>query len=220
MKPVHKNRVMMDFISAADELILEEGLGNITLRKVAAKAGYNSATMYNYFESLDHLIFFSAMRMIKDYALAIYDYTMDAHNAMDRFLKVWECFCDYSFDKPEVYNAIFFSGVSNEIEDYVEEYYRLFPEDLQTADSKTSTMLVKSNITERGMTTVRDCIIEGYIREEDGNRLNEMTLLVYEGLLKRVLSGKITYEDARNKTMDYIKSIVKGLLIKEYEFYY
>lgn len=70
------------------------------------------------------------------------------------------------------------------------------------------------------MTTVRDCILEGYISEDDGNRLNEMTLLVYEGVLKRVLSGKLSYEDARNKTMDYIKSIVKGLLIKKYEFYY
>ena len=220
MKPLHRNRVMMDFIAAVDHLILEEGIRNVTLRKVASKAGYNTATLYNYFESLDHLIFFSAMRMIKDYALAIHDYTKDADNAMDRFLKVWECFCDYSFDKPEVYNAIFFSGVTNDVEDYVEEYYKLFPEDLQTADAKTSTMLIKSNITERGMTTVRDCILEGYISEDDGNRLNEMTLLVYEGVLKRVLSGKLSYEDARNKTMDYIKSIVKGLLIKKYEFYY
>ena len=37
---------------------------------------------------------------------------------------------------------------------------------------------------------------------------------------ERILNNKVSYEDARNKTMDYIKSIVEGLLIKEYKFYY
>lgn len=219
-KEMHKNRVITDFIKATDELIHDEGIESITLRKVARKAGYNSATLYNYFENLQHLVFFSAMRLIKDYADALKVYTADSENAMDRFLKVWECFCDYSYDKPEIYNAIFFSNLNKDVEDYVEEYYKLFPEDLQNADYKTSTMLLKTDITERGMTTVADCINEGYIKPEDGDRLNDMTLIIYEGMLKRVLAGRINYDDARHQTMDYIKSIVRGLLIKDYEFYY
>ena len=39
-------------------------------------------------------------------------------------------------------------------------------------------------------------------------------------MLRKVMRGKISYDDARNETMDYIKSIVEGFLIKEYEFYY
>ena len=81
-------------------------------------------------------------------------------------------------------------------------------------------MLLKRDISERGKTTVSLCVEEGYIREEDAEKLNDMTLLIFEGMLKRVLRNQISYDDARNNTMEYIKNIVKVFLIKEYEFYY
>lgn len=36
----------------------EEGL---SIRKIAAKAGYNSATIYNYFQDLDELMLFGSV---------------------------------------------------------------------------------------------------------------------------------------------------------------
>jgi hypothetical protein len=139
---------------------------------------------------------------------------------MDIFLKVWECFCDFAYDKPEVYNAIFFSNLDKHFEHYVDEYYEYFPEDLVKFDENITTMLLKSDISERGKTTVSLCVEEGYIREEDAEKLNDMTLLIFEGMLKRVLRNQISYDDARNNAIEYIKNIVKIFLIKDYEFYY
>ena len=45
------------FVDATAEIIEEEGLENVTIRKVADKAGYNSATIYNYFSEISHLLF-------------------------------------------------------------------------------------------------------------------------------------------------------------------
>ncbi|EHI79549.1 hypothetical protein HMPREF9093_00189 [Fusobacterium sp. oral taxon 370 str. F0437] len=52
---IKKKRVMMYFIEASQELILKEGLENLSIKKIAEKAGYNSATIYNYFENLEVL---------------------------------------------------------------------------------------------------------------------------------------------------------------------
>lgn len=219
-KTIQRKRMMSYFINATVDLIDEVGINGITLRKVADKAGYNSATLYNYFENLDHLILYASMKHIKDYAHALDAYLKDAKNAMDRFLKVWECFCDYAYDKPEIYNAIFFPNLEKHFEDYVADYYKLFPEDIISKDKNISTMLLKTDINERAQTTVYACVNEGYIRLEDANKLNDMTLLIFEGMLKRVLNNKISYDDSRNNTMDYIKAIVERLLIKDYTFYY
>ena len=75
---------MSYFIDATDEIIEEEGIRGVTLRKVADKAKYNSATLYNYFENLDHLIFYAAMKHVKDYALALNTYLIDARSDMDK----------------------------------------------------------------------------------------------------------------------------------------
>ena len=219
-KEIQRKRMMLYFINAADELIHQEGFEGLTLRKVADRAGYNSATLYNYFENLDHLIFYAAMKNIKDYALALNTYLIDSKNAMDQFLKVWECFCDYSYDMPEIYNAIFFPNLDKDMDHYVEEYYTFFPEELMSAESSISTMLLKRNISDRAMTIVIDCVNEGFIKSEDAGKLNDITLLIYEGILNKVLKNRLSYDNARNATMDYFKYIINGFLIKEYEFYY
>lgn len=219
-KNLQKKNMMLKFINAAEEIIEESGFNGVKIRDVAKKTGFNSATLYNYFENLDHLLFYTAMRSLKDYALALRTYLVDAKNAMDMFLKVWECFCDFAYDKPEIYNAIFFPNLDKHFEHYVDEYYKFFPEDLVKFDENITTMLLKSDIKERGKTTVSLCVEEGFIRQEDADKLNDMTLLIFEGMLKRVLRKQVSYDDARNNTMEYIKNIVKVFLIKEYEFYY
>lgn len=213
-KDVQRKRIMTYFINAANKIIEDEGIEKVTIRKVADIAGYNSATIYNYFENLDHLVFFAAMKHIKDYALALPGYLKDANNALDRFLNIWKCFCHYSFKNPEIYYAIFFANLHKDLENYVVEYYELFPEELNNKLDGVSTMLLKHNIYERGMTVIEECVKEGYIRKEDAETLNEMGTLLYEGILSQVIKKKIEYEDAIEKTMKYIKTVVDSLIIK------
>ena len=213
-KDLKRKRTMTYFIDAADKIIKEEGINKVTIRKVADKAGYNSATIYNYFENLDHLILFAAMRYIKDYSYALPEYLKDAKNSLDRFFKVWECFCHFSFKDPEIYYAIFFADLDEDLEDYIIDYYKLFPEELGPQLKGISTMLLKHNIYERGMATINDCIDEGFIKAKDAESLNEMGTLIYAGVLSQVIKGKIDYDKATEKTMKYIRIIVDSLLIK------
>ena len=213
-----KKKVMNRFINATVELIDEVGIENITIRSVAIKTRYNSATLYNYFENLDHLIFFAAMVSVRDYSLSLNEYLVGVENGMDQFLKIWECFCDYSFMKPEVYNAIFFPQLSKDFEHYVNQYYSFFPDDLGVNNETVSAMLKKGDILDRNMETILDCIEEDYISTEDAQRLNYMSILMYEGILMRMLRGRIDYDSARKDMMQYIKVIVKPMLKKDYTF--
>ena len=70
------------------------------------------------------------------------------------------------------------------------------------------------------MIIIVDCVNEGFIKSEDAHKLNDITLLIYEGMLNKVLKDRISYDNARNETMDYFKYLINGFLVKEYEFYY
>lgn len=213
-KEIQRKRIMTYFIDAAREIIDEEGIEGITIRKVADKAGYNSATLYNYFENLDHLIFFAAMKYIRDYAHTLPKYLKDADNALDIFIKVWECFCHFSFKKPDIYYAIFFASLDHSLDNYIREYYKLFPEDLGNQAKGISTMLLKHDIYDRGMTTINQCVEEGFIRKENAEDLNEMATLLYKGILAELIQGKIGYDEAMEKTMRYIGFVVDALIVK------
>ena len=211
-------RTMSNFIDVTDELIEEIGINNVTIRKVAEKAGYNSASIYNYFENLDHLIYFASLRNLKDYGMNLNTYLKKSRNAMDTFLLVWDCFCDHAYYKPEVYKALFFVELKNDSDHYIKEYYEMFPIEFGEHDPTISRMLLAGNIHDRGMKTINDCIKEGFITKEDGPLLNDMTMLIFESMLHKILRGDISYDDARNLTMTYYKAIVKSFLLRDYDF--
>jgi AcrR family transcriptional regulator len=216
MKELQKKRMKCYFIEAASRIIEQEGLENLTVRKVANLAGYNSATLYNYFENFDHLIFFASMRHLKDYSQALPDYIADSKDSLDRYYRIWELFCLNAYSKPEIFNAIFFGKFNIPLEESVTEYYSLFPQDLGSPPEDLLPMLLKQDLFNRSITTFKAIVKEGFIREEDVFEINEATLLIYQGMLSRIINKQVDYtpEEAMRRTIKYMKIIMDSYLIK------
>lgn len=208
-KTIQRNRMMGYFIEATNKLIEEEGFDNVAIRKVADLAGYNSATIYNYFEDLDHLLFFSSMKYLKEYAFDIPKYTKGSKNSLDKFLRIWKCFCTHSFKRPKIYYTIFFDKYSDSINDAVRKYYSIFPEELGDQAPDVLPMLLEKNIYARDMAVLKNCADEGFISHDDLLEINEMILLIYQGMLIRVLHNQVNYsiEEAVDKTLNYIRKV-------------
>ncbi len=215
-KRLRKNRMMLYFIDAAHKIMNEEGISSITTRKVADIAGYNSATLYNYFENIDHLIFFAAMKHIKGYVEDVPNYIKDCENALDRYLCIWECFCYHSFSNLEIYNAIFFPKLNDSFENYIKQYYEIFPDELGKQSDKVLPMLLKQNIYDRGIALIEVCVSEGFIDSHDMHEVNDMTVLIYRGMFMKLKNKEANYsiDEAVDRTLKYIKKTIKAYSLK------
>lgn len=212
-KEVQKKRMLSYFLEATNKIIEEEGMDAVTIRKVANLAGYNSATLYNYFENLNHLLFFASLKYLKDYAKDLYSYTKDSRNSLETYLNVWLCFSYHSYLKPEIYNLIFFSEFSSDtVNESINSYYSIFPEELGEESKKFLPMLLEDNIYIRDYKLLKSSAEEGFLKEEDLKDINEMNVLIYRGMLSKLLSKNNTYtvELAVEKTMRYINKTMKA----------
>ena len=66
-KEIKTRRMLSYFIRSAQDIMEKEGISGITLRKVADGAGYNTATIYHYFDDLDHVILFASLKYLQIY---------------------------------------------------------------------------------------------------------------------------------------------------------
>ena len=216
-KNVIKTNIMNKFIDAAFSIIESEGVENVTIRGVASIAGYNSSTLYNYFEDLDHLILFASIRYLRDYSQGLKEYVKKATNSLEMYLMIWECFCQYSFDRPEIYKLIFFSEHSTTLNNIISEYYNIFPEELGESPLQVKSMLTGNDIYSRTMYQFVDCVKEWYFKESDIAEINEVTILIYQSILMNLLRKKHAYnkQEAQEKTMHYFKKIVEAYRLQD-----
>lgn len=210
-KTIQKRRIMSYFIEAATQIIDEEGIDAVTIRKVADIAGYNSATLYNYFDNLDHLIFFALLKHFKIYVIHLSDYIKDASNALEKYFLIWEFFCYHSFQDPRVYHTLFFKQFNQPLRDMMQEYYSLFPEELEDLSEELEPMLLNQDLKLRNLALLHNCVKEGFLREDDLEELNEMTLLIYESMLQHILTERVEYtpKEATRRTLKYLRMAMK-----------
>jgi AcrR family transcriptional regulator len=200
-------RMMSYFIDATAAIIEKEGIDKVTIRKIADLAGYNSATIYNYFEDLSHLIFFASMRVVKKYTDALPKYIEKAKTPLERYFLIWECFCKYSFESPKIYYAVFSADLGTHPIN-LSKYYEYFPTDLLAFDDDIKLMLLESNQSKRVVISLNQCIREGYIRGEHAEQIAEHHYLIWQGMITMVKNNRTIYtvDEATRVTVNHIRN--------------
>ncbi len=218
---IKKKRVMSYFIEAAAKIMETDGVDTLTIRSVAAEAGYNSATMYNYFENLDELKEWAAIRCITPYFKECCNVLAERRNSLETLIGIWTIYCRYAFEKPQLYSYIFFSDQSENIQENLAQYSRIYPDWLGCdLENPRISRFVKSRSTrERCLYLVEMCIDEGYFRKEDQERLNNIAEILAAGILQLLYSeGQIVekdiIEDALNTFQMYYKDYLRSRLIR------
>ena len=211
----HRMRVLKEFITCTQVIIEKEGLDGVTIRKVAKLSDLNSATIYNYFENLDHLIIFSIMDYIQEYIDDLPNWIKVENDALENFIGVWQCFAYHSLRKPDIYTKLFFSNLNNDINHYIEQYYQIFPIDLDGFPKYLIEMLTRTNVWRRSEAMIGMCVKEGKIRDEDKGDLNNITLYVFEGILRRISMGKLEVEEGEKMFDKYLNKIVEVYKVPE-----
>lgn len=174
-KEIQRKRKMTYFIEATQEIMENEGVDKVTIRKVADLAGYNSATIYNYFKSLDHMIAFASIQYLEEYNKEFIEGIKNKTNELEKFILEWQIFLKNAFNHPKAFEYVFFSGDEN-IEDMMKEYYEIFPVESELEESYR--ILKLGSLENRNKTCLQEISKAGYIDEKDINIVNEITICV------------------------------------------
>ena len=165
---------------------------SLTLRRVAKRAGYNSATLYNYFKDLDHLTVYASMKYFEDYNRNLARYLADEQDAFQRFLFMWRFFCASAFRHPHAYYNLFYGKYSGELTEIIHAYYEVFPEELGELDDSVLEMLTCGSLVERNWQMLQPVLEGASLSLEERESMNEIILYCF----KELLTQKIQMGDA------------------------
>lgn len=104
---IKRERIKSFFLDATKKVILEEGVENVTIRKVADIAGYSYATIYNYFSDLNELLWETKLLMIKDLIEIVNSRINVKKFDSNGIKKVFKTYISYYFENPNVFRFFY-----------------------------------------------------------------------------------------------------------------
>lgn len=71
-------------------------------------------------------------------------------------------------------------------------------------------ILLGQNMYEGNLDILKSCANEGFIKKENIVDINEMVVLIYQGMISRILNNGTDYdvEDLKDKIMKYIEQVI------------
>ena len=203
-----KKRMLTYFIKAAQDIMNKEGIAGVTLRKVADGAGYNNATLYNYFEDLDHVILFASLKYLSLYNKEVEKALKNHSSARERFFIMWDVFCEISFQYPDAFYQIFFNKHSSALESVCNRYYELFPEELPKTSDNLYPIFSNYQLSARNLMPLRELLEEEQRSLTQIDLISELIVSAYNHLLHtQKTQAERTPEDLKfytKKMHDYI----------------
>ena len=210
-KELLKRQNTICFIETTRSLIDDIGVKNISIRKIAEKAGFHNSTIYLYFKDVDELILLASLKHCNGYSAALAEHTKKHCTPYESFLSIWTFFARSAFDKPEIFYNFFFGKHSDNLTDIFERYYELFPDEKTIYRKDIQSMYFGRDIHERCRLILKPLL------QEKGTRLTEdyldMVNDVTVGYLKYLLEqkcqdSKIAAETLSDKLISMIRYMV------------
>ena len=182
----HKLKMARCFIKATQELIDAEGIENISIRKIAHKAGFHNSTIYLYFENVDQLILLASLHYFTEYKKELTKCSMDAVSTKQKFLSIWEAFGRSVFEQPKIFYNFFFGKYSQDLTIIIRRYYTLFPEEKPVYPKDIEDMYYGNSIQERCYLTLSPLIGTDHVRfsEENIDLVNTIIVGCFRQLLE------------------------------------
>ena len=201
---IKRSRMMKYFIDAANKIIKKRGIDAVNIRDTANLAGYSSATLYNYFDNLTHLVFLATFNQLEEYNKALAICIAKCKNSIEVYMRVCKCFCDFAYEKPEIYEILFFSHNDGKFDNYIEQYYKLFPnKDYKNLPNFLGKMFKSNDIHARSLFMLENCIKDGYLDKLNIDDFNDICLRFNKTILQDVRDGILSKEEATELTLKY-----------------
>ncbi|MCX7745352.1 MAG: TetR/AcrR family transcriptional regulator [Clostridia bacterium] len=185
-----KQRIKMYFLEAAKKIIMEEGAENISVRKVADIAGYSYATIYNYFEDINELLWDVKIVMIKDLIGYIQKKMQGSVYDMNGMKELFRIYTAYYFKNPHVFKFFYFYPLSR-------------------PDKKHHEAEIEPNYNDMWQETFKGFVQEGILDEKNIEVVAKILIYAVHGILTLSFSnnGDLTEENVYKdveKTVDYV----------------
>lgn len=183
---LRQKRNMAYFVEATEKILKKEGLGGVTIRRVAAEAGYNSATLYNYFQNLDDLVLFGSVCYLREYLVELSRELQPGMTSLDRYRTIYRCFNDHAFQAPEIFYNMFFGKYSDRLETVIRTYYlELFPEELKDLPEDARQMVLRGNLVDRDQVVMQHMVADGFVEGSRAAETLEIIVALHESYIHR-----------------------------------
>ena len=202
-KELKRRRIMSLFILSTEQLLREDGMRNLTIRKIADVTGYSSAALYSYFTDINELILYASFKYRKEYLQQVAKEITPDMTSLEQYRRIYEIFNSYAFRNPDIFVNLYFGKHSENLKEVASEYYHLFPEEFVAPTELIRNLLLQGRLIDCDKVTTPKLAEDGYIRPENVDVVAELMVRMQETFIYDMMMNP--HKDPKEQNAQFMR---------------
>lgn len=190
-KSLQRQRMMQYFIDAAKQIIRNEGIREVTVRKVADIAGYSYATIYNYFDDLNTLLWYTVPDYLDEVNNLINQSYIPDSSSIQIIKSGYIAFTKYFLQNPNIYRFLYLT-------------------ELTEPPDEVAAKIARPALSENRDKVLNRCAEEGFIDKKDVPVIGDLLTATVHGLIFLYFTGKMDVSE--QELLDKITTGIEYIL--------
>lgn len=197
------------FIRATYEILSKEGIQALSIRRLGKVMDCNPANIYRYFTGMDELVLYASLQFLRGYLKDVASCFERIQDGLKLHFAVWRCFAESSFERPEIFDNLFFGKYSARLDQIMKEYYQMYPEELDMIGKGKEVIFIDGDFSHRDYLMIEHCVKDRNLSRSDAKLLNSASIHLYKGYLKDILDERAqgVSADAAGKADEFMKCL-------------
>ena len=102
---------------------------------------------------------------------------------LQQYVKMYEIYCEYAFEEPEVFFNMYFGKYSNRLNSVRDEYYRMFPEEFVEQTPLVFALTCGRDVYEGEQEAMQMLVEEGVIKPENAEMVARLIVRVHSSYM-------------------------------------
>lgn len=118
-----RHRIILHLLTCARTLLEEDGIEQVSIRRIAQAAGCTSTTLYQYFEDVDEILSLASMGYLESCYRELLSELPGLQSPYEIYLRSCRIYSQHAFSHPWIFRHLLFHPHTRPLRDTIARYY-------------------------------------------------------------------------------------------------
>lgn len=205
-----RHDIILQFLSCTRRVIEQEGIEQVSIRRIARCAGFAATTLYMYFQDADEMLTLASMSYLEQCYHDLLNELPELRTPYEIYRQSWRVYARHAFTNPQIFYHLLFHPHTRPMRDTIARYYdEIYPGLPAATDETVCKMMLDGNLRGHNLRILRPLAQSCGMEEPEIRLLGDVTDSYFKMLLEERCAGQSDPETQTERMLTLVEYLLK-----------
>lgn len=205
-----RHRIILHFLTCARTLLEEDGIEQVSIRRIAQAAGCAAPNLYQYFRDVDEILSLASMSYLERCYRELLSELPGSRSPYEIYLRSCRIYSTHAFEHPQIFRHLLFYPHNHPLREIITRYYaEIYPALSESSDETVPKMIRDGDFLGHNLRILRPLCDACGMDDRQTRLIGDITTSYFKMLLDESCTGQAESSDQIRRMLELVEFLLR-----------